>query len=253
MDPLTERMENLRWARILVKPKEESCQVCWRLESRGHLTTFPFGGRCRRCLGRIRRAIGVHLVVAAESGLGGLFAKPFGGNNIKRGWKWWVGPEVGPMGFKGKEKVSDVPIRPPAILRDNLGLVEIQPIDKGPLGRFAPQPNLCPVGKTILRWSFLSLREKEAGRKQGFRDSGSLLILSCFRLAGLQRGSFSTIWGDKGGLPKGNLPSFQDAAGPSAIGNECGNWSSLMALYQWQGIRRGFFGLNFKKEGRKGL
>ena len=126
---------------------------------------------------------------------GPLLQSPLEGIILKGDGNGRVGPEVGPMGFKGKEKVSDVvtgpqfglavslrkrngpslthlknfgvqPIRPPAILRDNLGLVEIQPIDKGSLGKVCSSTQPVSCGEDNIEMEFLSLREKEAGRKQ---------------------------------------------------------------------------------------
>ena len=121
---------------------------------------------------------------------GPLLQSPLEGIILKGDGIGGVGPEVGPMGSKGKEKVSDVviglrfgparngpslthlknfgvqPIGPPALLRDNLGLVEIRSIDKGPLGKVCSSAQPEPCGEDNIEMKFLSLREKEAGRKQ---------------------------------------------------------------------------------------
>ena len=84
---------------------------------------------------------------------------------------------------------------------------------------------------------------------------GLFLILSCFRLARLQRGSFFYHFGVlRETCHNGNLLSFQDAAGPSANGNDC--WE----LVEFNGpisvardLEGGHLSMNSKKEGGKGL
>ena len=127
-------------------------------------------------------------------GWGPLLQSPLEGIILKGDGNGRVGPEVGPMGSKGKEKVSNVvtglrfgptvslrkrngpslthlknfgvqPIRSPTLLRDNLGLVEIQPIDKGPLGKVCSLAQPVPCGEDNIEMEFLSLWEKEAGRR----------------------------------------------------------------------------------------
>ena len=99
------------------------------------------------------------------------------------------------MGSKGNEKVSNVvtgsrfgptvslrkrnepslthlknfgvqPFGSPVMLRDNHGPVEIQPIDKGPLGKVCSSAQPVPCGEDNFEMEFISLREKEDGKKQ---------------------------------------------------------------------------------------
>ena len=57
---------------------------------------------------------------------------------------------------------------------------------------------------------------------RGFRDSGSLSHSILFSFGRTPEGEFFDHSGViREACQKGNLPSFQDAAGPSAIGNEC--------------------------------
>ena len=57
---------------------------------------------------------------------------------------------------------------------------------------------------------------------RGFRDSGSLSHSILFSFGRTPEGEFFDHFGViREACQKGNLPSFQDAAGPSAIGNEC--------------------------------
>ncbi|RVW97081.1 hypothetical protein CK203_030022 [Vitis vinifera] len=48
IDPLTERKEDLEWARIQVKLNGGPCRVRWRLGWRGRYTSYLCGGRFRR-------------------------------------------------------------------------------------------------------------------------------------------------------------------------------------------------------------
>ena len=132
---------------------------------------------------------------------------------------------------------------------DNLGLVEIQSIDKGPLGKVCSSTQPEPCGEDNIEMEFLSLREKEAGRKQqvdfhlsltdsalveevsrygplsnsrGFRDSRSPSHSILFSFGRTPKREFFDHSGViREAFRKGNLPRIQDAAGPSAIGNEC--------------------------------
>ncbi|RVW16721.1 hypothetical protein CK203_076389 [Vitis vinifera] len=189
-----------------------------------------------------------------------------------------VGPVVGPTGSKGKEKVAVVengppfgpsvplrnrlgpsltqlkafgvqPIRPSVLLRDSHGPSEIQPTDKELSVKVcsSSQPEFCKESNFELE--FISLREKEAGRKQqvdshysltdcvlagedsrygslsnlgGLRDLGSTSPSISFSFSRTLEGEFYDHSGEiREVCQNGNLLSFQNAAGPIVNGNGC--------------------------------
>ena len=58
MDSSTEKMENLRWARIFVKMKRGELPSSLEIGIEGIFYNLSFGGRCCRQLDRSRRVIG---------------------------------------------------------------------------------------------------------------------------------------------------------------------------------------------------
>ena len=126
---------------------------------------------------------------------GSLPQSPSEGVILKGAGDGGVGPEVGPMGSKGKEKVSEVEIGsrfgpavslrkrngpflthlkdfrvqsigPSAMLRVSHSPTEFQPTDKGPSGKVCSSVQPVFYGEDNIELEFISLREKEAGRKQ---------------------------------------------------------------------------------------
>ena len=126
---------------------------------------------------------------------GPLLQDPSEGEILKGAGDGGVGPVVGPMGSEGKEKVAVVengppfgpsvplrnrlgpsltqlkafgvqPIGPSVLLRDSHGPSKIQPTDKGLSVKVcsSAQPEFCKESNFELE--FISLREKEVGRKQ---------------------------------------------------------------------------------------
>ena len=126
---------------------------------------------------------------------GPLLQDPSEGEILKGAGDGGVGPVVGPMGSKSKEKVAVVengppfgpsvplrnrlgpsltqlkafgvqPIGPSVLLRDSHGPSKIQPTDKGLSVKVcsSAQPEFCKESNFELE--FISLREKEVGRKQ---------------------------------------------------------------------------------------
>ena len=66
MDPLTERMENLRWARILVKTKGGELPSSLEIGVEGISYNLPLWWECCRRLDRSRRATGAQQIVPEE-------------------------------------------------------------------------------------------------------------------------------------------------------------------------------------------
>ncbi|RVX15735.1 hypothetical protein CK203_005480 [Vitis vinifera] len=196
MDLVTERMENLRWARILVKPKGGELPSSLEIGVEGSSYYLPLwweGDGGARIDPRVEEWVNARLEALSRTADGTKGQVVGAGRDLTEGWIQFgsttqssvgdgiggVGPEVGPMGSKGKEKVSDVviglrfgparngpslthlknfgvqPIGPPALLRDNLGLVEIRSIDKGPLGKVCSSAQPEPCGEDNIEWSFL--------------------------------------------------------------------------------------------------
>ena len=240
----------------------------------GSATRFPMD---RSVAGPSSTSLDEDLLGLKRAG-GPLLQGPSEGEILKGAGDGGVGPVVGPTGSKGKEKVAVVengppfgpsvplrnrlgpsltqlkafgvqPIRPSVLLRDSHGPSEIQPTDKELSVKVcsSSQPEFCKESNFELE--FISLREKEAGRKQqvdshysltdcvlagedsrygslsnlgGLRDLGSTSPSISFSFSRTLEGEFYDHSGEiREVCQNGNLLSFQNAAGPIVNGNGC--------------------------------